>query len=224
MRRVRENGLSLAFGGLFLLALLGQAFAGNAAVNDEREQAGQPAISLWDHVTSSRFAVDVTENWQSEYLQFLLYILATIWLVQVGSPDSKKVGEEGPESDEAELTGRHAPPDAPRPVRSGGIIGVLYSRSLGLAFGLVFVVSWLAQSIAGRVAYNQEQQLQGSDERLTWGEYVLSPDFWDRTLQNWQSEFLAVGSITIFAVYLRQRGSSESKPVGEPHTTTGHTN
>jgi hypothetical protein len=224
MRRVRENGLSLAFGGLFLLALLGQAFAGNAAVNDEREQAGQPAISLWDHVTSSRFAVDVTENWQSEYLQFLLYILATIWLVQVGSPDSKKVGEEGPESDETELTGPHAPADAPRPVRSGGVLGALYSRSLGLAFGAVFVVSWLAQSIAGRVAYNQEQQLQGSDELLTWGEYVLSPDFWDRTLQNWQSEFLAVGSITIFAVYLRQRGSSESKPVGEPHTTTGHTN
>ena len=221
MRRfLRENGLSLAFGGLFLLALAGQAVAGVADYNAQQAVRQLPGIGFWQYLTTAAFAADVTENWQSEYLQFFLYIVATVWLVQRGSPDSKEVGEEGPLDDEREQLGEHAGDKAPRWVRARGWRHLVYSRSLGLLMGFVFVFSWGAQSVAGRVNHNIDR-LRDLEEPLTWGQYVVSSDFWNRTLQNWQSELLAVGSITIFSVFLRQAGSSESKPVGAPHDATG---
>lgn len=221
MRRfVKDNSLSLFFLAAFVLALVGQSFAGNAAVNADRLAEGGSALSWPAYVTSSDFAVDVAENWQSEYLQFLLFILATIWLVQRGSPESKKPGEEGEENDAEQWTGRHAAPDSPAWVRAGGLRQALYGRSLGLLMGLIFVLSWLTQSVTGTAAYNTRQLAQLQDP-LSWGEYVLSADFWNRTLQNWQSEFLAVLSMVVLSVYLRQRGSPESKPVGAPHEATG---
>ena len=174
-------------------------------------------------MTSSSYAADVTENWQSEYLQFFLYVVATVWLVQRGSTESKKVGEEGPGDDKQEQVGDHAGPDAPKPAIEGGFRGLVYSRSLGLLMGFIFLCSWGAQSIAGRANYNVER-LRDLQDPVTWGQYVVSSDFWNRTLQNWQSELLAVGSMAIFAVFLRQRGSSESKPVGAPHEATGVSN
>jgi len=221
MRRfLRENGLSLAFGGLFLLTLAGQAVAGVADYNEQQATRQLPGIGFWQYITSSSYAADVTENWQSEYLQFFLYVVATVWLVQRGSTESKKVGEEGPGDDKQEQVGEHAGPDAPKPAIEGGFRGLVYSRSLGLLMGFIFLCSWGAQSIAGRANYNVEQ-LRDLQDPVTWGQYVVSSDFWNRTLQNWQSELLAVGSMAIFAVFLRQRGSSESKPVGAPHEATG---
>ncbi|MEU4833232.1 DUF6766 family protein [Streptosporangium sp. NPDC023615] len=221
MRRfVRDNALSLFFLAAFLLALIGQSFAGNAAVNDDRLAEGSAPLSWTEYVTSSDFAVDVAENWQSEYLQFLLFILATIWLVQRGSPESKKPGQEGTESDAEQGTGRHATADSPAWAGAGGLRQALYGRSLGLVMGTIFVLSWLAQSVAGTAAYNT-RRLARLEDPVSWGEYALSADFWDRTLQNWQSEFLAVLSMVVLSVYLRQRGSPESKPVGAPHRATG---
>jgi hypothetical protein len=224
MRRfLRENGLSLAFGGLFLLTLGGQAVAGVADYNQQQATRQLPGIGFWQYVTSSSYAADVTENWQSEYLQFFLYVVATVWLLQRGSPESKEVGEEGPGDDKEEQVGEHAGPDAPKAAAVGGFRGLVYSRSLGLLMGFIFLCSWGAQSIAGRANYNVER-LRDLEEPLTWTQYVVSSDFWNRTLQNWQSELLAVGSMAIFAVFLRQRGSSESKPVGAPHEATGVSN
>ena len=224
MRRfLRENGLSLAFGGLFLLTLAGQAVAGVADYNAQQATRELPGIGFWQYVTSATYAADVTENWQSEYLQFFLYIVATVWLIQRGSPDSKKVGEEGPEDDEQEKVGEYAEADSPRSAAAGGFRGLVFSRSLGLLMGFIFLCSWGAQSIAGRANYNVER-LRDLEDPMTWGQYVVSSDFWNRTLQNWQSELLAVGSMAIFAVFLRQRGSSESKPVGAPHEATGASN
>jgi hypothetical protein len=77
-------------------------------------------------------------------------------------------------------------------------------------------------SVAGWAAYNAEQ-LMDHEDPVSWAGYLVRPDFWSRTFQNWQSEFLAVGSMAILAVYLRQRGSPESKPVGAPHEATGQT-
>jgi hypothetical protein len=222
-RFLRENGLSLAFGGLFLLTLAGQAVAGVADYNAQQATRGFPGIGFWQFVTSSTYAADVTENWQSEYLQFFLYIMATVWLVQRGSPESKDIGEEGPQDDEQEQVGEHAGPDAPKSAAVGGFRGLVYSRSLGLLMGFIFLCCWGAQSIAGRANYNVER-LRDLEEPMSWPQYVVSSDFWNRTLQNWQSELLAVGSIAIFAVFLRQRGSSESKPVGAPHEATGVSN
>jgi hypothetical protein len=219
-RTLRENGLSLVFGGLLLTSLVGQAFTGQAFYNEQASDAGLPTISLLEYVTSSHFTVDVAENWQSEYLQFLLFILLTIFLFQKGSTESKPLDQGGRESDEDQKVAEHAQPDSPAWAKVRGWRLSLYSHSLGLTMGLVFVLSWVAQLIAGRAAYNSEQLQQRSDP-LGWADYALAPDFWNRTLQNWQSEFLAVGSMVVLSIYLRERGSPESKPVGEPHGSTG---
>jgi hypothetical protein len=220
MRRfVKDNALGLFFLVAFVLALAGQSLAGNAAANAQRLADGGSALSWPAYVTSSGFAVDVAENWQSEYLQFLLFIVITVWLVQRGSPESKKPGEEGTGSDAEQQTGSHATPDSPAWAAANGLRRSLYSNSLGLIMGLIFVLSWLAQSVAGTASYNAEQLAQLQDP-VNWGQYVLSADFWNRTLQNWQSELLAVLSMVVLSIYLRQRGSPESKPVGAPHEAT----
>lgn len=219
---LRDNALTLFFAAIFLAALAGQALTGWTAYNDEQVADGLQAVSLIRYLSSAGFGADVMENWQSEYLQFLLYFMATVWFVQRGSPESKELGKEGRESDKEQKIGKYADADSPTWARVGGLRTALYSRSLLLVMGSIFVASWLAQSIAGVVAYNEER-LTSLQAPLSWREYVTSADFWARTLQNWQSEFLAVGSMAIFAVFLRQRGSPESKPVGESHEKTGVT-
>ena len=217
---VRDNALSLFFGILFLLALLGQALTGVALYNNEQDAAGLDGVTLLRYITSSEFAVDVTENWQSEYLQFLLFILATVWLGQRGSPESKELNKLGLESDQAQLVGNHAKRNSPPWAKAEGLRRSFYSRSLGLLMGAIFALSLLAQAITGQVAYNEEQ-LANLQDPVGWGSYVVSAEFWNRTFQNWQSEFLAVASMVLLTIYLRERGSPESKPVGSPHTATG---
>ncbi|MFF1516117.1 DUF6766 family protein [Streptomyces sp. NPDC058305] len=216
---MRDNGISLGFGIAFLLALAGQAIAGCAEFNNQLATDGLAQVGFLDYLTSSDFAVDVTENWQSEYLQFFLYIFATVWLLQRGSPESKEMNKAGPESDKDQRVGQHAGPDSPRWARVGGVRQAVFSRSLGLVMAALFLLSWLAQSIAGVAAYN-EQQLRELQAPTDWQHYLSSADFWSRSLQNWQSELLAVASMAILSVYLRQRGSPESKPVGAPHAPT----
>ena len=217
---LRDNGLSIGFGLIFLAALAGQAFAGWHVFNNDASTHGGAEISLWRYVMSSHYMARVMENWQSEYLQFALFIFGTIWLLQRGSPESKELDKAGLESDEDQLIGEHARQRSPRWARVAGFRRVLYSNSLLLVMGLIWIGSWLAQSVAGRAEYNSEQ-LSHFEDPLSWGTYLGTSDFWERTLQNWQSEFLAVGSMAILSVYLRQRGSPESKPVGAPHEATG---
>jgi hypothetical protein len=218
-RALKPNGLSLFFGLILLLTLVGQAFAGRAEYNASAAVDGLPQLTMADYVTSSQFAVDVAENWQSEYLQFLLYIVLTVWLVQRGSPESKQVDDTGREDDEKQKVGAYADRRSPAWARAGGWRATVYSNSLGLAMGLIFLGSWGAQLVAGTSAQNS-QRLQNLQDPIDMGEYFLSPNFWNRTLQNWQSEFLAVGSMVALSIYLRQRGSPESKPVGSPHGVT----
>ncbi|WP_200308482.1 DUF6766 family protein [Streptomyces adelaidensis] len=215
-----ENGLGLAFLALFVLALIGQAFAGHADFNNQLAAENLQEVTFGEYMTSSDFAVDVMENWQSEYLQFFLYVFLTVWLVQRGSPESKNLDKVGVESDKEQRVGPHASAESPRWAAAGGLRLKLYASSLGYVMGTVFVLSWLAQSITGVAAYNEEQlrQLQAP---MSWSEYIVAADFWNRTLQNWQSEFLAIASMAVLSIYLRQRGSPESKPVGAAHTATG---
>jgi uncharacterized protein DUF6766 len=217
---LRDNGLALFFGALFLLALAGQAVAGFHAFNDDQVADGAATVSFAAYLTSSDFGADVAENWQSEYLQFALYILGTVYLVQRGSPESKPIGDEGTESDEDQRVGVHAHDDSPASAHARGGRLWWYSNSLGLTMGLIFLGSWTAQAVAGRAAYNAAQ-LRSFQDPLGLGEYLVSPDFWNRTLQNWQSEFLAILSMAVLSIYLRQRGSPESKPVGGAHSATG---
>ena len=216
MRRWRDHGLSIFFGVIFLLSLAGQSVAGLLAHNAEQTAHGSPEVSWWGFVTSSQFVVDVAENWQSEYLQFFLFVGTTVWLVQRGSPESKKPDDQGLDTDENQLVGPYARPDSPAWAKVDGWRRSLFSNSLLLVMGAVFVLSWLLQSLAGLTVYNADQAEHGQ-AAISWAAYLGNPDFWNRTLQNWQSEFLAVGSMVALSIYLRQRGSAESKPVGAPH-------
>jgi hypothetical protein len=217
---LRENSLGLVFGVLFLIVLVGEAVAGHADFNQQQMTDGLPTITFGRYVTSASFGADVAENWQSEYLQFFLYIFFTVWLVQKGSPESKSLDQVGLESDKDQKVGPYADENSPRSARVSGLRRAVFSNSLGLVMGLIFLGSWLAQSIAGTASFN-ERQLADLQDPVSWAQYLAEPDFWNRTLQNWQSELLAVASMAILAIYLRQRGSPQSKPVGTAHTATG---
>jgi hypothetical protein len=217
---LRNNSLSLFFLALFLGALVLQAIAGHADFNEDQDRHGNPHISLGRYVVSSAFGTAVLENWQSEYLQFTLFILVTVWLLQRGSPESKPLHKAGRESDEDQRVGPHADPRSPKWAKARGLRRRLYENSLLIVMATIWVASWFAQSVTGVSEYNTER-LDHHQLPVSWLDYLGRPDFWEKTLQNWQSEFLAVGSMAILAVYLRQRGSPESKPVGAPHDTTG---
>ena len=199
MRAVRDNALTLFFLLLTFLTLLGQALAGLKLERAELVgHEGRPVPGMWDYVTSSEFGVNVLENWQSEFMQFFLFIMATVWLAQRGSAEAKEPGQEGFET--------------PGP---SGVRGHVKANGLFLVMLLCFLATWLGQSMTGMREFNQGQRLHG-DPQLTWGAYVQHADFWERTLQNWQSEFLAVAAMAIFTVYLRQHGSPESKRLDTP--------
>jgi len=217
---LRASSLSLFFGAILLATLVGQAFTGLAEYNSSVQIDGLPTLTLGVYVTSAQFAVDVAENWQSEYLQFLLYIVLTVWLVQRGSTESKAVEDRGPESDEEQKVGRFAASDSPAWARAAGWRRAVFSHSLSLAMGAFFLLSWGAQLVAGTSADNS-QRLQKFQAPVSMTEYAVSPDFWNRTLQNWKSELLAVGSMVVLSIYLRERGSPESKLVGSSNEATG---
>jgi hypothetical protein len=217
---IREHSLSLFFFTIFLAALVGQAIAGHALHNQEAMAHGGEQISMWRYVTGSDFGNAVMENWQSEYLQFLLFMLATVWLLQRGSPESKELDKAGRETKKEQKIEEHADQDSPGWARVGGVRTALYSNSLLIAMAIIFLGSWFAQSVTGWTDFNAQQVDHGAD-KVSWLSYIGSATFWESTLQNWQSEFLAVGSFAVLAIFLRQRGSPESKPVGAPHDATG---
>ena len=222
VRFLKDNSLSLGFGALFFATLVGQAISGTADFNSDRVSEGLGEISVLRYISSSSFAVDMMENWQSEYLQFFLYVFATVYLVQLGSAESKEPDKTGTETDEEQKVGKHARKDSPAWVRAGGWRTTVFSRSLGFLMLVLFVFTWGSSSVAGWSTFNNEQLMAHSDP-VTWVAYLGEADFWNRSFQNWQSEMLAVGSMVIFTVFLRQRGSPESKPVGAPHQATGQT-
>ncbi len=226
MRLLRDQGLSLFFLVIFLISLAGQTGAGFNLYNEDQVEHARllsqspETISFGRYLSSSHFAQATTENWQSEYLQFALFAFATVWLIQKGSTESKEPGQEGRESDEEQKVGRYARPDSPRWSKVGGWRTRVYENSLLIVMTVIWLWSWFAQSVSGRSEYNADQ-IDHESATVSWVGYLGSSDFWFTTLQNWQSEFLAVGSFAAFTIYLRQRGSPESKPVGAAHADTG---
>jgi hypothetical protein len=217
---IRDHSLSLFFLVLFLGALVGLAIAGHALHNDDAIAHHGETMSFWRYLRSSDFGNAVMENWQSEYLQFMLFMLATIWLIERGSPESKEPGKQGTETLKEQKIGEHAQEDSPEWAKPRGIRTYLYSNSLLIVMSIIFFGSWFAQSVTGWTQFNADQ-VDHHQMTVDWLGYVGSADFWKATLENWQSEFLAVGSFVALTVFLRQRGSSQSKPVGSPHHTTG---
>jgi hypothetical protein len=219
VRFLRENSLSLFFGTIFIASVAGQSVAGLHQYNADAALHGEAAISWARYVATPQFGGDLLENWQSEFLQFSLYIFATVWLLQRGSNESKPLDDAGLESDEQQRVGQYAEPASPTWAKAAGVRRWLFSNSLMLVMTGIFFLSWFGQSLNGWRAFNDEQDAHDGT-RVSYAGYVRNADFWDRSLQNWQSEFLAVGSMAAFTIYLRQRGSPESKPVGAPHDET----
>jgi hypothetical protein len=220
MRFLRDNGLALFFGFIFLCSAIAESVVGHNVFNQEQLMHGDEAISYGRYLVSSHFGEAMLENWQSEWLQMFLFGLATVWLVQRGSAESKQPGEEGLQSDEKQRIGGRAPEDAPRWAKVRGWRTAVYENSFLIVMLVFFLGSWLAQSATAWTEFNDDQ-VQHGESAVSWLTYLGEPDFWETTMQNWQSEFLALGAMCVLTVYLRQRGSPESKAVGAPHSETG---
>jgi hypothetical protein len=204
--------------GLFALFLAGQSITGSAVYNDDQREHGEAAVSFPEYLRTGHFVEATFENWESEYLQMGAYVLFTIFLFQRGSSESKDPDKEEPvDEDPRQACDRH---DIPWPVRAGGPVLKLYENSLTLAFVLLFLVSFGLHAIGGAREYSQEQIAHGG-QAVSTAEFLRTSEFWFQSFQNWQSEFLAVFSIVVLSVFLRQRGSPESKPVAAPHAETG---
>ena len=187
--------------------------------DDQRDHKEQP-VSWSTYVTTADFWEKTLQNWQSEFLAVGSMAILAVYLRQRGSPESKELGKSGRESDEEQKVGEHATEDSPRWARVGGLRTRIYSHSLVIVMTAIWLLTWFAQLVTGRIEYNAEQ-LDHHEAPLSLLQYAGASDFWNRTLQNWQSEFLAVASMIVFSIWLRQRGSPESKPVGSPHASTG---
>lgn len=219
MRRIlRENGLSVVLLTLFLLCWIGQSVVGHREHNSEQRQHGQPELGYASYLRSSHFWEATAENWESEFIQMFGYVILTAFLYQKGSSESKKPGEPEPVDRDPR---RHKRPRSPWPVRRGGLVLKLYENSLSLAFLLFFVISISLHAVSGAAVYNDEQASHGEPEKVAVLQYAGTSRFWFESLQNWQSEFLAIGAMVVLSIFLRQRGSPESKPVDSPHHETG---
>jgi hypothetical protein len=221
MRRIlRENGLSIVWLGLFFVSFIfGQTVFGHREHNNDEREHGRPEISYAQYLRTPHFVEATMENWESEFLQMFLFITLTSFLYQKGSAESKKLdAKEAVDKDPAKSRNKK---DAPWPVRKGGIVLTIYQYSLSLAFLLLFLISFFLHAAGGAREYNQNQLEHGSSEMVTMFGYLATSRFWFESLQNWQSEFLAVGCMVVFSIFLRHKGSPESKPVDAPHSQTG---
>jgi hypothetical protein len=208
-----RHGLSIVLVSLFLISMVGQTWSGWYAFNDGQREHGEPPVTLVEYLATGHFGEATFENWESEFLQMAFYVLLTAWLFQVGSSESKR-----PDVIElVDLDPRDSPSKdrAPWPVRRGGLILRLYENSLSITFGLLFLLSFSLHAATGLSEFNHERIEHGERAVDVWG-YVGSSQFWFESFQNWQSEFLSLAAMVGFTIFLRQRGSPESKPVDAP--------
>jgi len=210
-----RNGLGLLFSTLFIVTLFAQAITGFHEHNSEREQDNAPEITFVEYLSSGHFISATFENFESEFLQMALYVILTVGLRQKGSAESKSL-DEPEEVDREPKPG----PDAPWPVRKGGIVLKIYENSLFIVFVMLFLVSWCLHLYGSWVDHNEQQVLNGKPID-TVANYLTQANFWFEAFQNWQSEFLSIASIVLLTIFLRQKGSPESKPVDAPHSETG---
>jgi hypothetical protein len=219
MRRwIHEHGLLLANVGFFLVFFIGMVLSGARAYSANQLEHHQAAVSLWSYLHTGDFVEATFENWESEFLQMGMYIVLTAYLFQRGSSESKPLDRDSPQDADPRDADLRKP--VPWPVRRGGVVLTLYENSFASLFFVLFAASIALHAAGGARAYSADQQAHGQPTVSVWG-FVRTSQFWFESFQNWQSEFLAVAVIVGGSVYLRQRGSAESKPVAEPHHTTG---
>ena len=215
----KNNGLSIVMALLFLLCLAGHSWSGWLAHNEEQKDHNQPEITYGEFVRSSEFGETVFENWESEFFQMAFYVILTGFLYQKGSSESKK--HDGTDEVDEDPEKHRDDAGVPGPVKHGGWRLTLYKNSLGIAFSVLFLVSFIGHAASGARRHNANQLEHGSTEHLSTLQYMKTSHFWYESLQNWQSEFLAVLAIVVLSIHLRQWGSPESKPVHASHDHTG---
>lgn len=206
-----RNSLSIVLISLMLICLLGQFLTGWNTQNKELLEEGNATLSLSEYVYSGHFIQATFENWESEFLQMMIYVLLTISLRQKGSSESKSL-EEKEDVDKEPVP--H--PKAPWPVKKGGIWLKMYKHSLSIAFAILFLLSFALHFYGSLKEYNTEQ-ISKEKPVITAFDYITESRFWFESFQNWQSEFLAVFSLVILSIWLREKGSPESKPVDMAH-------
>jgi hypothetical protein len=217
-QKLRDHGLSITLFGFFLFSQIGLSVAGKQQYNNERAEHGQPPLSYLEYVRSAAFMEATMENWESEFLQMFGYVLLTAFLFQRGSAESKTLDEAEPVDRDPRFS-RHKR-QAPWPVRKGGMALKLYENSLGIALFLLFAITFTLHAISG-ASLHSEQELQHGGQAVSALQYLGNSQFWFESFQNWQSEFFSIGVLVVLSIFLRQRGSPESKPVDSPHSTTG---
>jgi hypothetical protein len=210
---LKRNGLSLVLAVFVLVFLTAQVLTGWSVDNEARLQAGRAALPLPAYLQSGHFLSATFENWESEFLQMGMYVLLTVWLRQRGSAESRPL-------DPAQEEEKIEPGPTPWPVLAGGAIRWLYAHSLATAFFVLFLASFFLHAWGSWMHENEERELDGLPQ-VTLAEHVGGPQFWFESFQNWQSEFVAVLSIVVLSIWLRQDKSPESKPVAAPHGQTG---
>lgn len=206
-----RNSLSIVLIALMLICLYGQFITGWKTENKELAEEGQHLLSVGEYMHSGHFIQATFENWESEFLQMMLYIVLTVSLRQKGSSESKSLDEK--EDVDAEPKPHSK---APWPVKKGGIWLKLYKHSLSIAFALLFLISFALHFYGSYKDYVSEQAAKKMTA-MSAQNYFFDSRFWFESFQNWQSEFLAVASIVILSIWLREKGSPESKPVDMPH-------
>jgi hypothetical protein len=219
MKLLRDHGLAVAMFGIFAATLIGLAFVGWDAYNHDQANHGEATVGLIAYLGTPSFGEAVFENWESEFLQMGAYVLLTALLFSRGSAESKDPdGDDRTDDDLAKVDRRRR--DVPWPVRHGGVTLLLYQHSLTIALLGIFVVSFALHAVTGAGEYSADQLAHGG-AAVTPIEYLATSRFWFESFQNWQSEFLAVGALIVLSIFLRQRGSPESKGVAAPHSQTG---
>lgn len=218
MKFLRENGLSIVLFILFIVTLGGQALAGWGVMNQQLEDHGQPRQGFSEYLTGGAFLEETMENWESEFLQMAAFVIFTIFLRQKGSAESKD--PEGEEEVDRDPRKSKTKSDAPWPVRKGGFVLRLYEHSLSITFLILFILSFYFHALGGAQKYNGEEALHGGEQVSVAG-YFRTAQMWSESFQNWQSEFLSLWAMVFLSVFLRERGSPESKPVDAPHSQTG---
>jgi hypothetical protein len=210
-----RNGLSLVFLSLFLITLLAQALTGWKTHNEQLREESAAELAFTTYLCTGHFISATFENFQSEFLQMALYVLLTVGLRQKGSAESKSLDEKEDVDREPVSSIK-----APWPVKKGGWLLKLYSNSLSITFLSLFFICWGLHLYGSWQDHNSVQAIKGLPTE-TLSAFLAGPDFWFETFQNWQSEFLSVLSIVVLTIFLRQKGSPESKPVDAPHMKTG---
>lgn len=217
---LRNNSLSIVFVVMFLVTwLAGQTIAGLNVYNEEQRNHSEPESGLVAYLSTPHFFEATFENWESEFLQMFLFVVLTSFLFQKGSAESKDPDQkESVDEDPERLRGKQ---NAPWPVRKGGWALKLYQYSLGLTFLVLFLLTFWFHAVSGAQEYNEDQRQHGNNESATAMQYMTQSRFWFESFQNWQSEFLSVGAMVVLSIYLRHKGSPESKRVAAPHDETG---